>query len=191
MARAGLTTPRVVDDACVLADEVGLAKLTLAALADRLGVRQPSLYKHIDGMPGLQRAISIQAKNELAAALSQASVGKAREEAVQALADAYRAWALQYPGRYAATVPAPPPGDDEDIEASGRVLKTILDILAGFGLDYEESIHAHRALRSAMHGFVSLELGGGFGIPLDVATSYRYLIEDYCQGLRQRAGAMA
>ncbi|HJY03666.1 MAG TPA: TetR family transcriptional regulator, partial [Streptosporangiaceae bacterium] len=50
MPRAGLTEARVVDEAEQMADEVGLSGLTLAALADRLGVRYPSLYKHVDGM---------------------------------------------------------------------------------------------------------------------------------------------
>jgi AcrR family transcriptional regulator len=61
MPRAGLTETRVLEDAERLADEVGLSQLTLAALAARLGVRQPSLYKHIDGMDGLQRGLAIRA----------------------------------------------------------------------------------------------------------------------------------
>jgi len=65
MPRAGLTGDRVVEEAAQMADDVGLGQLTLAALAERLGVRQPSLYKHIDSMAGLQRSISGRAKVEL------------------------------------------------------------------------------------------------------------------------------
>jgi hypothetical protein len=43
----------VIDEAAQMADEIGLSHLTLAAPADRLGVRYPSLYKHVDGMDGL------------------------------------------------------------------------------------------------------------------------------------------
>ena len=67
MPRAGLTEARVVAEAELLADDVGLSKLTLAALADRLGVRQPSLYKHVAGMEGLQRSIALRAKHGKAA----------------------------------------------------------------------------------------------------------------------------
>ena len=59
LPRAGLTQARVVDEAVDFADEVGLSKLTLAALAKRLGVREPSLYKHVDGMDALQRDIAL------------------------------------------------------------------------------------------------------------------------------------
>ena len=65
----------MIDEAEQMADEVGLSHLTLAALADRLGVRYPSLYKHVDGMDGLQRGIAIRTKNELAAILARATVG--------------------------------------------------------------------------------------------------------------------
>ena len=94
-----------------LADEGGLAQLTLAALALRLGVRQPSLYKHIDGLPGLRRSIAVRAKLELTDVLGSAAVGRSRDDAVVALADAYRAWALAHPGRYQAAQRAPDPDD--------------------------------------------------------------------------------
>ena len=56
MPRAGLTAERVVNEAERLADEVGLAQLSLAALAARLGVQPPSLYKHIAGQDEIGRA---------------------------------------------------------------------------------------------------------------------------------------
>ena len=62
MARAGLSEAVVIEEAERLIDEVGLARLTLAELAARLGVRQPSLYKHIEGFDGLVRSISVRAE---------------------------------------------------------------------------------------------------------------------------------
>ena len=111
MPRAGLTEARVVDEAERMADEVGLSRLTLAAVAERLGVRQPSLYKHIDGMDALQRSLAVRAKSELANVLARAAVGRERGEAIASLSHAYRAWALEHPGRYAAAQRAPMPGD--------------------------------------------------------------------------------
>jgi AcrR family transcriptional regulator len=80
-----------------MADEAGLPRLTLAALADRLGVRYPSLYKHVDGLDGLQRSIAVRAKNELAATLARATVGRPRGDAIASMSHAYRNWALQHP----------------------------------------------------------------------------------------------
>lgn len=178
VARAGLSELVVIEEAERLIDEVGLSRLTLAELAARLGVRQPSLYKHIEGTDGLLRAISIRTKEELAHVLARAAVGRGRADALRSVADAYRAWALEHPGRYAAgLVSAPTPGDAEDEAASFSVLEVITDILVGYELADDDAIDAVRALRSALHGFVALESNGGFGLPVDVDRSFRRLVD--------------
>jgi AcrR family transcriptional regulator len=176
VARAGLTEILVIEEAERLADEVGLPQMTLAALAGRLGVRQPSLYKHIEGMDGLVRSISVRAKNELAYVLARAAVGRDRAEALTSISHAYRAWALEHPGRYAAAQSAPAPGDAEDQAASLAVVQVATDILAGYKLGDDDAIDATRALRSALHGFITLESSGGFGLPVDIDRSFERLV---------------
>ena len=73
MPRAGLNTDRVVTEAAELADEVGLDQFTQAALAARLGVRQPSLYNHVGGSDALLRLISMRGKAELGDVLGRAA----------------------------------------------------------------------------------------------------------------------
>ena len=174
-----------------MADDVGLANLTLAALAEELGVRQPSLYKHIDGVDGLRRELSIRAKEGFADALSRAAVGRARGDAVRALAGAYRGWVRAHPGQYEAMVPAPDPDDAEDVEASDRIVTVVTDVLAGFGLRDAAAIHAARALRASLHGFVTLENAGGFGLPIDVDASYELLVDGLVKALGSSDWAVA
>ena len=156
MPRAGLNEDRVVSEAEQLADEVGLSQLTLAALAARLGVRQPSLYKHIDGMAGLQRSISIRAKRELTEVLGRAAVGRSGAGAMESMAQAYRTWALEHPGRYEAAQWAPDAGDEEDEGASAAAVQVIAEVLVGYELIGDDAVDAIRALRSALHGFVTV-----------------------------------
>jgi AcrR family transcriptional regulator len=147
----------VVEEAEQMADEVGLSNVTLAALAGRLGVRQPSLYKHIDGIDGLQRSMAIRAKTELADTLVRATVGRARGDAISGMSHAYRNWALQHPGRYAAAQRVPDPGDTEAEAANWAAVEIVGAILAGYDLQGDDAIDATRALRAALHGFVTLE----------------------------------
>lgn len=177
MARAGLNEERVVEAAELIADEVGLSRLTLSSLADRLGVRQPSLYKHVEGMEGLQRSIAVRAKIELGQVLAREAVGKARGDAIKAMSTAYRHWAKEHPGRYVATLRAPVPGDIEDDAASRAVVRVVFDVLVGYNLIDEDAVDATRALRSALHGFVTLETGSGFGLPVDIDRSFDRLID--------------
>ena len=187
MARAGLSEDRVVVEAERIADEVGLSRLTLAALAESLGVRQPSLYKHIDGMDALQRSIAVRAKTELGEVLGRAAVGKAGDDAIRALSTAYRRWALEHPGRYSATVRAPDAGDTDDEAASAAVVGVVFDVLSGYDLHGVDAIDATRALRSTLHGFIALESSGGFGLPVDVDRSFERLVDGLIVALKTLA----
>lgn len=52
-----------------------------------------------------------------------------------------------------------------------------------YGLDEAAAIHAVRGLRSIVHGFATLELAGGFGLPLDCDESFLRLLRAYVAGL--------
>jgi AcrR family transcriptional regulator len=171
--RAGLSEGRVVEEAEQLADEGGV--VTLAAIAARLGVRVPSLYKHVAGSDALQQLIATRAKNELADVLGRASVGRARADAVEAIAWVYRRWATEHPGRYATTLRAPVPDDAADLTASERAIQVVLDALNGYGLTGAAAIDATRMLRATLHGFVALDAAGAFGLP-DLDRSFARLI---------------
>jgi AcrR family transcriptional regulator len=179
MPRAGLTPQRVVEEAGAVADATGLDRLTLAAVADRFGVAIPSLYKHVRGLDGLRRDLAVLAVRELTAALSRATVGRAGRDALQAMAGAYRAYAIAHPGRYAASVRAPAPGDTEHLAAADDALGVFFAVLAGYGITGPDAIDAIRGLRAAMHGFVALEAAGGFGLPRSVDASYHRLVDAF------------
>jgi len=176
VARAGLTPDLVVDAAAVLADENGIAGLSFAALADRLGVKVPSLYKHVASLDAVRQAISVRAKNELADAVGAAAIGRSRSEALVALANAYRSWAGAHPGRYETTLRAADPTDADDVRASTRLVDVIFATLAGYDLSEQARIDATRSLRASLHGFVAIEAGGGFMLPMDVDSSFGAMV---------------
>jgi AcrR family transcriptional regulator len=175
--RAGLTSARVVAEAAAVADEVGLDRLTLAAVAERCGVSLPGLYKHVHGLDEVRRGISLLAVREMTSTLARAATGVTGRESLHALSAAYRAYALAHPGRYAASVVAPAPGDDEHIEVAVEAIAVITAALKGYGLDGSGLIHAIRMWRAACHGLASLEAAGGFGLPESVDCTYSHLID--------------
>jgi AcrR family transcriptional regulator len=173
-----------------LADAEGLAGLTLGRLAERLGVKTPSLYNHVAGLPDVQRELALRAKRTLCAQLARAAIGKAQDDAVFALCGAFRAFIKAYPTRYALTVRPASPGGPEDREmqaADAEVVEVVLAALASYRLCGQDAIHAVRGLRSVVHGFSTLELTGGFGLPLDADASFRILCQMLVAGLRALA----
>lgn len=181
MARAGLSPEVIVADAAQLVDRVGREGLTMAALAKQRGVAQPSLYKHINGLDQLHQLLAAQSLRELGDVMRRASSGKAGSDALSAVSHAYRGWALAHPGRYGYVIHAPAPGDDAAASAA-EVLSVLDDVFLGYGLG-EDTVSATRFLRSALHGFVSLELGGGFGLEDPVDESFRRLVSATDQAL--------
>ncbi len=176
MPRAGLSTASVVDAAVGLVDEQGASAVSLAAVAARTGVAAPSLYKHVRNLDALQQKVSARATAELAQRLSAAVAGRSGEQALQAAATAYRDYALQHPGRYPLTQRVPDPDDPQHVAAAALAVHSLVAALRDYGLKGDEAIHATRIVRSALHGFVSLEVEGGFGMPQQISASFDRLI---------------
>jgi AcrR family transcriptional regulator len=189
MPRAGLSTASVVAAAAGIADADGLDALTLARLATSVGVRTPSLYNHVASLDDVRRRVALVALRELAEAMRDAAVGRARDDALIAVAAAYRDYARRHPGRYAAAQRAPAAADDEMVAVASSAVDVLLAILRGYGLDGDDAIHAARAVRSALHGFVALEAGGGFGLRVDLDESYGRMVATLARGLSDRARA--
>ena len=176
MPRAGLTPEVIAHEAARLVDEVGRDRLTLAALAKRFNVAQPSLYKHVDGADGLDRLLAVRVLGEVGNTIRRAATGKAGADAVRAVAAAYRRYAVDHPGRYPYVLQAPAAGDQAWEAAAKEILSVFDDVLAGYGITGEDAVDATRFVRSVLHGFVSLELGGGFGMAQSVDDSFLRLV---------------
>jgi AcrR family transcriptional regulator len=183
MPRAGLDRTAVLDAAAALADRDGLPALTLARLAAELGVKAPSLYNHVSGLPDIERALAIVGIRETNFRMLRAAAGKARQEALVAIGLAYRDFAIERPGLYAASVRAPAPGDTEHQQVGDETVATIIAVLSGFGLKGDDALHATRGLRAIIHGFVSLEAAGGFRMALDLEESLTRLLAAFAAGL--------
>jgi AcrR family transcriptional regulator len=178
----------VTEAAAELADEISPASLSMSVVAERLGVKTPSLYKHVDGLADLTHRIAILGANELGDALRDAMQGLAGGDALNAAAQAVRTYVKQHPGRYAATVGATPSGPDDPLAAAmQRPLDSFAAVLHGYRLDPDQQIHAIRMLRSMLHGLATLEISNGFQMNTDIDTSFEWMLALIDRGLRAAA----
>jgi AcrR family transcriptional regulator len=182
MPRVGLSTTAVVDIALTLIDEGGPNALTLAGIAHRAGVATPSLYRHVGGLDELRALVGARILEEMTDRLTSAVLGRSRDDAVAALMRACRAYAQQYPARYLA-MPLDPLHDPALLAAGTRQLEVVLAVLRGYRITDSAAIHTIRCLRAAIHGFVSLEAGGGFGLPENLDQTYEQLIKIFIASL--------
>ncbi|GAB3441024.1 TetR-like C-terminal domain-containing protein [Phycicoccus ginsengisoli] len=161
MPRAGLTAERLTQAAAELADAEGLEAVTATAVARRFEVRAASIYAHVDGTRDLRRRVALLALAETADLLAAALAGRSGRDALGALGETYRGYAARHPGRWtamqtrldAATAAA---------SAGPRHADLLRAVLRGYALDGDAQTHAVRLVGSVVHGFVDLELAGGF-----------------------------
>jgi AcrR family transcriptional regulator len=173
----------VIAAAAEVADERGFDQLTMGLVAERLGVRTPSLYKHVDSLAALHRGVATLAVTELGDALRDATQGYAGRDALAAAARAMRSYLTGHPGRYAATVGR---ADDPEFDAAGaRVIESLAAVLRGYRIDPAEQTHALRTLRSTLHGFATLQAAHGFRWETDTDESFEWLIDFLDRGLRR------
>jgi AcrR family transcriptional regulator len=185
MAKSRLTPASVTEAGAALVDEIGFASLSMGLLAERLGVKTPSLYKHVSSQADLAHRIAVLAMTEVSEAIRDAIQGRAGSDALAAGAQAMRMYVREHPGRYAAGNAARPTGpDDPLIPADGRVIASWAAMLRGYRLDSSQEIHALRMLRSILHGFATLEAADGFQIDTDVDASFTWMIDFIDHGLQ-------
>jgi AcrR family transcriptional regulator len=180
--QVGLDHAAVIDAAAALADEQGVEALTLAALATRLGIRSQSLYAHVDGLDGLLRDLALHSVRLLGDELRSSVIGRTGPDALAAIADAYWDFSARHPGLYAATIRDP--GDDHELDAANlRAAEALTRVLESFGLYGTAEVHAHRAVWSGIHGFITLDHAGVLRRPASVRESYRRMVAMFSDAL--------
>lgn len=180
-----LTPEKVIQIAIQQANASDLANVTLASIAKELNIRVPSLYNHIAGLDGLHQEIRLSGLKQLAEFIKLAAIGKSGDEALQNIARAYRNFAHENPGIYSVMLNAPASDETEIIAVSQQIIDVIITVLDAYALNKEDVLHYVRAFRSVLHGFVDLEVRGGFALNIARDESFEHLIQVFVQGLPQ------
>lgn len=176
-SRPKFSRQRVIVGAAEFADAHGADALTLAALARSLDTSAPALLKHVRSTEDLRSAVAASALAQLGSELDIATNGLHGSAALVAAAASYRRFALGHPGRYALAFSVPDALTEAGDPADRELVLLVERVLAGRGLDSVAMTDAGRIVRSSLHGFVSLEITGGFARGADPATTFSALID--------------
>src|SRR6476659_3106980 len=113
----------------------GIEAISLKAIALELGLTGPAIYRYFTSRNDLLTELIIDAYHDLETSLEaavKATTIASGSAQVQALADAYRAWALAQPHRYRLLFSAPVPGYDANAprlaDAADRSMATLLNL---------------------------------------------------------------
>lgn len=175
--KRGLDLQTILNAAAELAEEKGLENVSLLQVAEKLGVKSPSLYNHLSGLQELSLGIAKLAISRLEVAIRNAAVGRSKENALMSIACAYRKFAKENPELYKAILRFPNYNDNSIQEEGHASVRILYQVMEPYHYNKKETIHFVRGFRSALHGFVSLEEAGFFkSAEADVDESYSRLV---------------
>ena len=186
-ARGTLDRDAVIALAGDLLDRHGAENFTLSKVAEAADVTLPALYRHVDNVADLWRGLGLATRRELAERLASSIRGRSGLDAVEAVAFAWRDYAMTHPGRYRSTERHPVLGDPELVDAVDRVVELLAASLRGFELDDDERTDRALILRSALHGFMVFQLDGGNPHPERTDQTFDRLVDVTTSGLTLRS----
>lgn len=183
MVKQRIDSEDVTGAALEVLDANGPDELTLSKVAGELGVQSSALYNHVRGVSGLRQNVAAASSEALTTSLRDAAIARSGRDALWAVGTAYRQFAVDHPGQFAAATlmfgdPAP-----ETTEAITAITELFVRIVDGLGVAEDRIIDDARAIHSAIRGFVILELTLGFDASADLNKSFEHLLEVLLRGI--------
>lgn len=179
MQKRNLTKEKIIQAAFLLADEIGLNQVTFPKIAEKLGIKYPSLYNHFNNMDDLKIGMTVYLLNNLNSALMKRLIGKSGEAAIREFAYAYREFAFENRIAYGLFMDIPNTKDEEVHRLVKETTDIIYQILEFYIKDKTQLSHKGRALRSLLHGFVSLYSYGYIHGKVNLEESFESMIDDF------------
>lgn len=154
----------IIAAAMALLETHGYEHVTMRAVADAIGIRAPSLYKHLASKHELEVAMIAEGFLDMAARFNEALASA--PDPLEALAVTYRRWAVTRPHLYRLMTHRPLPRQDLPEGVEQAAAAPVVAVVGGDG-------DAARALWAFAHGMASLEIAGRFPDDADLDAAWR------------------
>lgn len=190
--KAGLDKQTIIETAAYIADKKGMINVTLKVLAEELGIKPPSLYKHFSGgLDELHRELMLHGWRSLETHITRVAIGKAKDDAVTAICWAYRNFVAKHRGLFEAMQWYNMYQSEEHLEATRGTVSVLFQVLEAYGLTEEQKVHAVRMLRGFLQGFSAIESHGGYGNPIPLDDTFDFALKTMLNGIRDLQGETA
>lgn len=176
---------KIIETAANMADEKGVANVTLKTLASELGVKSPSLYKHFSGgLDELNKEITLYGWRSLEKEITKAAIGKSKDDAIIAICYAYRNFVCRRKGVFEAMQWYNMYQSKEHLQATQGIIGVMFQVLDAYGLTEEQKVHCVRMLRSFLQGFTAIESHEGFGNSAPLNDTFDFTLKVILNGIR-------
>jgi len=187
MYHKGVTRQSVIQTAVDIIERNGWNGFSMHILAAELGIKTASLYKHVSGLEDVVTEVGRSALRLLKQTIEDAVDGQHGDEAVFALAVAYREYAHSHPELYRTILNMQKMENEALSKDASLLAEVVVETLNDYDLTGQEKSHWQRILRSIMHGFISHEEAGYFiHYDADKEDTYLMAIKCFLDGMKHR-----
>lgn len=187
MTRAGIDKTAIIKNAAQLVNQAGMEQITMKMLADKLGIKPPSLYNHIKGLEDLKKQLMIfgwtQAKEKLLLSLA----GVSGYDAIKAMCYAFYDYATENTGLFEVMLWYNKFQNEEAAEATAELLAVIFKVTRSLDIPDNYCFHLIRTFRGFLEGFFLLVNNGSFGHPLPITDSFEISVNILIAGIKELA----
>ena len=148
----------VIETASQIADEQGLNSLSLKAVAEKLNVRTPSLYNHIESLDDLLREVAHKGMRSMNEQMAQAAIGKSGT------------WH----------------GTEETAQIFGNYIKILSTIISSYNFPSENTNEILNLFTGFLHGFTTLQVRYAFSDPQKVRDELCNAVDTIMLGVYQK-----
>jgi|SRR5690625_5261616 len=174
------TTPdAIVAAGRAIVEDRGLDALTMSAVAERVGVRAPSLYKRVGDRDALVRGIAESTVDDLGARMHAAveqvetGAGDCPRDVLITLGHELRAFAHEYPNGFRLIFGPLSAAARPDLAALWRATRPMLDAATELAGEVH-ALEAARTLTAWANGFLIMELADAFRLGGDLDDAYKW-----------------
>lgn len=178
----------IINAGLALLNQGKIDNVTLKALAEKLGVKSPSLYNHFANRQELLGILATASLENFYQWLAKGSFGLTGEKKLIALAESYRQFALTFPSQYQLVQQPSYWQEAEAVTCSNQMIALVSTCLTDYHLTPEAEIHFIRLLRSYLDGFTSFSVGQAFKLSADLDDSFYFGLQVIMTGLKKEVG---
>ncbi len=181
-----ITKEAVIQATSDIADSDGLNKISLKVVAERLNIRTPSLYNHIDSLDGLLREVAHTGMRAMNDQMTQAAIGHSGDEAIKSISIAYFNYIIAHPGIYEIIQWAHWHGNSETAAIFDNYKALIMKLILSCNLKTQKNDEILSLLTGILHGYSSLELGKALKNPEEALLGLANSIDIVLLGLHAK-----
>ncbi|MDN9333396.1 TetR/AcrR family transcriptional regulator [Clostridioides difficile] len=176
----------VIQTASDIADKSGLNSVSLKIVADKLNIKTPSLYNHIESLTELLREVAHNGMRIMNERMVKVAVGKTGKEAIQLISIEYLNYMIEHPGIYETIQWAGWNGTEETATIFNNYLSLLTTLIQSCNLNKDKTLEILNMLTGIIHGYTTLQLRNAFSAPDKVRRELSEMIDTLLVGISQK-----